>query len=187
MRHGQSTANVENLIISLPKNGLDAYGLSELGQSQATQSASSCGLPPDTLIVSSDFQRARETALAASSALKGQWIRFDPLLRERTFGELEGATGDRYPEVWAEDEKSSATAPFGAEPTQELVARLARLIVKLESEYREREILLVSHGDPLRFLQLWAVGRPLTEHLQVKLFQPAEIRALTHLPAPDEL
>jgi broad specificity phosphatase PhoE len=63
MRHGQSKANLKEIIISHPENGLlEKYGLTELGRQQARQSAASSPLTKDTLILSSDFSRARQTA-----------------------------------------------------------------------------------------------------------------------------
>ena len=53
---------------------------------------------------------------------------------------------------------------------------------RLESRFDDQTLLLVSHGDPLRFLQLLMADRSLKEHLRVALFRPAEIRALEHLP-----
>ena len=38
MRHGESTANVEGIIVSTPENGVTKYGLSEEGQAQVKQS-----------------------------------------------------------------------------------------------------------------------------------------------------
>ena len=62
MRHGESEANVADLIISYPETGCKRYGLSKQGRQQVRLSALESGLGSDTLIISSDFLRARETA-----------------------------------------------------------------------------------------------------------------------------
>lgn len=184
MRHGESLANVVDKIVSLPANGLTAYGLSERGREQAEQSARACGLSPATVVVASDFLRASETARIACQALGCPDPRWHQGLREREFGELEGCSGDDYRKVWARDEQDPEHTLFGAESAVALAQRLGDVLRELEDEHDGQDILLVSHGDPLRFLQLWANGRPLTEHLQIRLFAPAEIRSLTDMPAP---
>lgn len=182
MRHGESMANLADRIVSLPENGLQDYGLSVLGREQAASSAASSGLGPDTLLVASDFLRTRQTAEIAARALGATSITFDAGLRERAFGQLEGQSGDDYLKVWQEDEKDPEHTLFGVESARALADRLGAVLERLEQEYRGRTILLVSHGDPLRFLQLQSSGRPLTEHLRVRLFSPAEVRPLDSLP-----
>lgn len=184
MRHGESMANLADRIISLPENGLQNYGLSDLGREQAASNAISSGLGPDTLVVASDFLRTRQTAEIAVRALGATSITFDAGLRERAFGQLEGQSGDDYLKVWQEDEKDPEHTLFGVESARTLADRLGAVLERLEQEHHGRTILLVSHGDPLRFLQLHAASWPLTRHLAVRLFTPAEIRPLEDLPRP---
>lgn len=184
MRHGESMANLADRIVSLPENGVGDFGLSELGREQAHRAAQASGLGPETLVLASDFLRTRETAEIAARALGAAEPSFTPDLRERGFGSLEGHCGDDYHRVWAQDEQDPQHTLFGVESACHLAERLEALLQRLEQEHQQRTILLVSHGDPLRFLQLQAARRPLTDHLKVRLFAPAEIRALDDLPQP---
>lgn len=184
MRHGESVANLADRIVSLPENGLNDFGLSDLGRQQARKQATECGLGADTRIVASDFLRTRQTAEIAAATLGVANVEFDPSLRERAFGSLEGESGDDYKKVWAEDEKDPSHNLFGVESAQRLAERLSSVLERLESRQQGQTFLLVSHGDPLRFLQLQAAGQPLTRHLEVRLFSPAEIRLLDDLPTP---
>lgn len=163
---------------------MDDYGLSDLGREQVATNVASSGLGQETLIIASDFLRTRQTAEIASQSLGASSPVFDPGLRERTFGELEGLSGYDYIKVWHEDEKDPEHTMFGVESAAALAARTGAVLERLEREHDKRTILLVSHGDPLRFLQLHAAGWALTRHLQVRLFTPAEIRRLEELPAP---
>lgn len=181
MRHGESLANVADRIVSLPENGLDDFGLSDLGREQAELSARASGLKPD-LIVCSDFLRTRQTAGIAAQAMGTADLSLHPGLRERGFGQLEGQSGDDYLKVWAEDERDPEHTLLGVESAAALAGRSAAVLDELERLHTGKCILLVSHGDTLRFLQLGAASRPLTEHLKVRLFAPAEIRELTELP-----
>ena len=184
LRHGESVANLSDLIISLPENGLDNYGLSDLGREQVAENVASSGLGRDTLVVASDFLRTRQTAEIAAHTLGASSPMFDAGLRERAFGQLEGRSGYDYVKVWHEDEKDPEHTTFGVESAAALAARTGAVLERLEREHDKRDILLVSHGDPLRFLQLHAAGWALTRHLQVRLFTPAEIRPLEELSEP---
>ncbi|MBO0821370.1 MAG: histidine phosphatase family protein, partial [Nocardiopsaceae bacterium] len=63
MRHGQSKANVAKIIVSsLAADASGDYGLTALGREQVLLAAKRSGLPPDTVICSSPFARARQTA-----------------------------------------------------------------------------------------------------------------------------
>ncbi|MDN6400286.1 MAG: histidine phosphatase family protein, partial [Brachybacterium sp.] len=90
LRHGESTANVEGLIVSVPgPRALAEVGLTPRGREQARQAGRGAidqGLGADTLVISSDFARARQTAEEFAGVLGAREPRLDPRLRERCFG-----------------------------------------------------------------------------------------------------
>ena len=102
-------------------------------------------------------------------------------LRERFFGKLEAGSSENYAKVWAHDDSDTINTPFGVESPRYLVHRLSRVVNDLEAQHQGVFVLLVSHGDPLRFLQVSMAGRNLTEHMKVRHFAPAEIRPLEDL------
>lgn len=73
----------------------------------------------------------------------------NPALRERYFGAFEGApSGDSYNQVWAKDaEENPAATPFGCESIQSVVDRTIDLILELDRTWKNKMIVLVSHGD----------------------------------------
>ena len=178
MRHGESEANVENLIISYPGTGCRKYGLTKRGRQQARISALESGLGPETLIVASDFLRAQETAQIVGEVLACRPPTIDERLRERFFGQLEATSAANYEQVWLQDEIDPASPLCGAEPAALVMERMSAVVEHLESVDVGQTLLLVSHGDPLRFLQLWAAGRSSREHQSLEHFGPAEIRPL---------
>ena len=182
MRHGESEANLADLIISSPTTGCASYGLSALGREQARASAAASGLGPQTRVVCSDFLRTRQTAEVASVILGGAAASLDARLRERFFGQREGLSAANYAATWDLDDGDPSHETGGVESAVVLACRLSTVIADLEAAHKGRDILLVSHGDPLRFLQLHQAGRPLTEHRQVRFFAPAEIRELGDVP-----
>ena len=118
MRHGQSKANVAGIIVS----GIEAdrrgdWGLTDLGREQVLASAQACGLPVDTVICSSDFSRARQTAEIVRARLGAPPVLVAAALRERCFGDLEGTATDNYARVWAADEAGAEDAAGHGEDT----------------------------------------------------------------------
>ncbi len=87
-----------------------------------------------------------------------------------------------YLDVWNQDNIDSSQSAHGAEAPIELAGRLTNAMEKFEQTYEGETILLISHGDSLRYLQLAMAERALTEHLKIKLFGKAEIRRLEDLP-----
>jgi probable phosphoglycerate mutase len=116
MRHGESKANASGIIVGRIETDRGGdYGLSELGRRQAAAAARACGLPADTVICSSDFSRARQTAEIVRAQLGAPPVVAAPALRERCFGDLEGSATGNYARVWAADEARAGDAG-GGEP-----------------------------------------------------------------------
>lgn len=179
MRHGQSTINVQHILVTKPANGINHYGLTELGRKQAEESVEKNKfLDNKTIIYSSDFLRAKETAEIARDILKADSINLEKKLRERGFGIFEKSPVSNYAKVWAEDELNPDSNKYDAESANELLSRITSLIIDLEKKYSGKKILLVSHGDPCQLLNIGFMKRPASEHTQMKCFENAEIREL---------
>jgi glucosyl-3-phosphoglycerate phosphatase len=187
MRHGQSKANVLGIIVSCRENDRDGdYGLTELGRKQALAAASASGLPRDTVIYSSDFSRARETAEIVRARLGAPEVRLAPALRERCFGGWEGTDTANYAKVWAADEASEADeageadrTDNGVEPPGAVLARLTAFIAQLAKEHVGQDILLVSHGDTLQILQAGCRHMNPALHRHLPHLETAEIRRIS--------
>jgi broad specificity phosphatase PhoE len=179
MRHGQSRANVAGIIVSRIENDRRGdHGLSELGRKQALETAQACRLPRNTIICSSDFSRARQTAEIVRGHLDAPQVELTEALRERCFGEWEGSATDNYAQIWAADETHSAQVGGSVEPVGAVLDRTTALIVDLERRYSGRHILLVSHGDTLQILQAGFLRMSPSGHRSLPGLQTAEIRPL---------
>lgn len=153
-RHGQSRANVEEIIISDPKVGNVDYGLTAEGRSQVrNRLAEANEFDADCLIYSSDFLRARETAEIISNTLGTGNIKLDVRLRERFFGEWEGQKHSNYSKAWKRDLFDPNREYNGAESSRSVQERMWSVIQSLEKTHSGEKIILVSHGDPLMLLQ----------------------------------
>ncbi|CAK9075327.1 unnamed protein product [Durusdinium trenchii] len=160
LRHGESEANVAKIIISDPKVGTKAFGLTAAGRKGATRAGQMFKktAAKRVVMVSSDFSRAKQTAQLFAQALRKAGricpLRIAKELRERRFGSLEADSDARYPEVWAQDRHDPAARPFGVEAAQAVQRRTSRLVAKLDRELPDgADVVLVSHGDALQILQ----------------------------------
>ena len=183
MRHGHSLANQQGIIVSDPANGCSGFGLSERGKAQVRDSLQQDKLlDANTIIVSSDFRRAYETADIAHELLNCRSpLESDVRLRERNFGELELGPDSAYDEVWQRDELDPDGGFRAVEGVNQVMARVTALIADCEQRYAQRSLLLVSHGDALQILQTAFARRDASAHRQLVHLHTAEIREL--LPA----
>ncbi|KAJ3241333.1 hypothetical protein HDU81_000897 [Chytriomyces hyalinus] len=192
VRHGQSNANVQDRICSLPENGtLPSEGLSPVGKEQVSRSSTnallSANLKSDTRIeiISSDFTRALETAqilqqTLQSNGYKNVTLRIDMRLRERNFGaELEGKSGaTEYERVWAADVQRIELS--GVESPESVLARSFAVVAEVKDAGDCDAVFLVAHGDTLQILQSKDVRRGTQiscwDHRSLVHLETAEIR-----------
>jgi probable phosphoglycerate mutase len=179
MRHGQSESNVIGILVTDPANGIDSYGLTNLGKEQVKEAVlSNKLLDKETIICASDFKRARETAEIAMKVLKAKPVNHEKKLRERYFGIFEKASVSNYAKVWLEDRVNPESKKYEVESANEVLSRVTSLILDLEKKYSGKNILLVSHGDPCQLLSIGFMKKSASEHNTLKFIENAEIREL---------
>jgi broad specificity phosphatase PhoE len=178
IRHGEAENNTRGIIVSEPTRGISEFGLTDRGEKFVEDSVKNSGLKSDTLIVSSDFLRCRETAEIAKNILGASDIIFDTRLRERYFGEFENGPDGHYQDIWEADHAGPNANVHGVESAEHLMERVTAVIAELESKYSGQTFLLVSHGDPIQFLETAFAGIPIYEHQKYPLFGLAKIKEL---------
>lgn len=181
LRHGESRANVEQIVVSRPgPRAFEWASLTDLGRQQAEETARSNRMPSDTLLITSDFARARETAQIAAEIWGTGPVRIDTRLRERDFGSLEDGPAARYDEVWAADSEDRGW-PDGVETPHGVAARTRALVESLigDPEGEASEIVLVAHGDVLQIMEAWMKGLDPSQHRSLPHLRNAELRPLT--------
>jgi probable phosphoglycerate mutase len=183
LRHGQSEANVLEIIVSNPDEGVEKYGLTPTGRAQiasSVQGAKARGLlDSSTLIYSSDFKRCRESAEIAQAVLACPPPHFTAALRERFFGTWDHTSHGNYQQVWSLDEQDPTQTSWHVESVVAVLQRTIALIHDLEARYHSALILLISHGDPLQILQTAFEHVSPALHRHLPSLATAEIRQLS--------
>jgi broad specificity phosphatase PhoE len=157
LRHGRTAWNAERRY-----QGQEDPPLDEVGRAQAIEAAALVAAMRPELLVSSDLQRATQTARMVSS-LTGLELRVDERLRERHLGHWQRLTREevasRYPEEFADWLAGRDVTRRGGESRKEVAERACALI----SELPEAElIVLVSHGATAMCLSAALLGLPQT-------------------------
>jgi glucosyl-3-phosphoglycerate phosphatase len=181
MRHGESTANTKKLIVSNPEKGMIEYGLTENGRNQVIESIQEFSeLDSYTIIYSSDFLRTKQTSEIARLILNSNSLILTEKLRERFFGSYDMTGNENYEKVWAEDLNDPDQKNNNVESVNEVLSRMFSQIIEIDPEYEGKNILIVSHGDPLQILLTKFNGIGTSEHRNIKHLEPAEIRRLNN-------
>lgn len=175
MRHGESKANEAGIIVSRPELGCNAYGLTENGRKQVILSAEKSAALKISRIITSDFLRARETAEIVANTNHLPTPVVDINLRERWFGEWEGKTDSHYEDVWLQDTSPEQGNHTQVENVEAVLKRGLRVIQKLETQYSNEVLLLVSHGDLLQILRTAFEGVCASKHRYLAHHKTAEI------------
>ena len=151
VRHGETMANKAQLVL-----GTSDVPLTELGRDQAKAAAQKISLmePSPTILFSSPYQRAKETAGYISNV-----IGLDPIfmdgLKEMNSGEMEGIKAsemdDKYPEYMKNWRRDHSTArPPGGETLEEVHSRAWKSILNIFNEYDESLVVVVAHLFPIQ-------------------------------------
>jgi broad specificity phosphatase PhoE len=171
-RHGESELSIVGTVNGDPAV---ACALTQTGEEQARRLGERLAGVELDLCVTSQFERARQTA---DLALAGRDVPrlVLPELNDVRFGRFEGGTLDAYRQ-WAGGNEPTLAAPGGGESRAATVARYARAYQTILAR-PEKTILVVAHGLPIRYVLNALAGEdpaPLVEQVAY-----AEPYRLTH-------
>jgi probable phosphoglycerate mutase len=161
IRHGETDWNLQHRFQGQIDVPLNARGLA-----QAARLGERLRSEPLDAIVSSDLQRARQTAAPASDLL-GLASEPDPGLREQSFGVLEGlalpeilARHPREWDMWRRHDPEYALP--GGENVLSFHARVMAAVRALARRFGDRRIAVITHGGALDMIYRTAMGMSLS-------------------------
>lgn len=145
LRHGQSEWNAVGRW-----QGHADPALTDRGRAQARVAAEAIGAVD--VIVSSDLQRAIETAAIIAEVLGVGPVVIEPDLRERDAGEWSGLTRAEIERQWPGYLERQERPP-GFEPLEPFRARIHAGFDRIHSSYHGGDVLVISHGGVLYSLE----------------------------------
>jgi broad specificity phosphatase PhoE len=149
VRHGETAANVDGLLLGRADPPLTDRGLS---QARALAAA----LPLPERLVTSPLHRAVDTAAAFGIDVEvdERWIELD-------YGEFDGRSPSSIPpEVWERWRADPNEAPPGGEPLASLGERVRQACTDLLEDATSKVVVVVTHVSPIKAAVAWALAVP---------------------------
>lgn len=178
-RHGLSMAQVLGKLACRPENA-KMFPLHSIGIGQVRRELRTCTcLSPETVIVSSNLERARQSAGLAQEESGAKEIIVCPELRERGVGDLElGDELDFVVRIMPEDVKDPAHRILNVESLLELQDRATAKIVEIDGMFEGAHILIETHREVIQTILASALGIPINLHNSHFAIRNGEIRRL---------
>jgi isoleucyl-tRNA synthetase len=144
MRHGESDSNVQNIVSYKVQ---DEIHLTEKGRTQVLATAGRLKGKGIDLIIASPVLRTKETAqiVAKSLGIPDEEIIYDARIAEVNTGDFNGCAIDTYRTYFTSTlEKFTKPSPNG-ENLEQMKARIAEFLYEIDTKYKDKNILLVTH------------------------------------------
>ncbi len=146
---------------------LPHFGLSAEGRRQAEAAGRFLSGRPIIAIYSSPVLRARQTARAIAAVHPALTVHTSQLLSE-VHVPIEGLPlAEGIARNW--DLYTGNKPPH--ETVDDILRRMLRFVSTVRKRHAGREVVAVTHGDPIGFLMLWAWGRPITAANKAPLYR----------------
>jgi isoleucyl-tRNA synthetase len=147
MRHGETNHNVKNLVNTVTNSGSH---LTEKGKDQVRASALEIKDKGIDLIITSPFNRTKETTKIVQDilGLSDEQIILDDRLHEISLPMYEGRTWTEYHNDYPKTVENFNNAPEGNESYLDVKRRAMSFLFEIEEQYKDKKILIVTHGGP---------------------------------------
>jgi isoleucyl-tRNA synthetase len=187
MRHGEAESNLLDAINSNPAH-LEQYGLTMKGKGEVEASAQELLARQKsrgkkiTHIYASDFRRTRETAehVAEVLGIDKSKIIFDTRLREVNAGVLDGQKWNDRSKLLKSAHDGVYSCPEGGESAKDVKKRVSEFLYDIESRHVSEDILVVSHGLPVRLMVETSKGKTCRDLLRSGWREYADPTASIH-------
>ena len=185
MRHGEADSNSTRIL----DNGANPnIHLTEKGKNDIVHSAQELKKEDINLIVTSPVVRAHETAVLIQKelGLSDAAIMVDKRLSEFNMGVFSGRSYDEWYTFYDSTARRFIEAPEQGETFTDVRRRIGETLFEIERRYTNKNILIVSHGNPLWLMEAIAKQKSINQLGEEgeKLMQKGEVRELPFVPFP---
>jgi isoleucyl-tRNA synthetase len=184
MRHGQAQTNEQDLLNCDIGNHVE---LVESGKEKAKESAQSLTDKKITKIFCSQLHRTQQTAEIVKETLGlDVEIVLDARLNETNFGDANNSSKYEFNNKYRKA-KNFDLSPENGESLNDMRKRIGEFLYEIENTYKDENILIVSHGDPLWMIDTVAHGYDIDASYETALpryIKTGEVRILDFAPLP---
>jgi len=152
LRHGETPYQLKKEEIIYPWPEPSPILLTEEGKKQIENVAKKLESKKIDLIFSSDIPRAKETAEIVSREIRIEPI-FDSRIREIDMGIYKGKPTEEYEKDFSDRKRKFFNQPLNGESRQDCRKRMMNFLEEIDKKYRNKNILIISHGTPLYLLE----------------------------------
>ena len=183
MRHGQAVSNVREVMSCWPetfKNHLTKVGRETIKESaKKLKEICTKECRDIDIIFASPIARTRQSAEIVGKAF-GIKPKFDKRLMEQNAGVLNGQPVEKFREFMGpRDARRFNMKPENGETYVDIGNRMVDFVKDIDSKYRGKNILIVSHEFPILMLRKWIEGVSNEDFYKVdRVFNKGEIREL---------
>jgi len=151
LRHGETPYQAQNKSTTYPPPRKKLVSLTSNGKNQIQKVADFLKEKKIDLIFSSDIKRTKQTADIIASKL-GLEVRFDKRLRDLNLGIYHGCLVKEFKQFLKPISDSFHKILPGGESWQQVEKRIMDFFKEIDNKYQDKNILIISHGDPLWLL-----------------------------------
>ena len=175
IRHGQTDWNVAGKC-----QGMTDIELNSTGIKQAEQARNEITNYKIDLIICSPLKRARKTAEIINEAIDCKIIS-DERIIERCVGKIEGTTKEEWNSIIGDDVDIVNNYNLNydkqdIEPIQTVCKRVWDLLDEIKEKYKDKNVLLVTHGGTCRAINAYFNGIGEDGHVESAKIKNCEIR-----------
>lgn len=178
LRHGQTIYQTKKKDFIYPWPEISPVKLTQKGKIEIKKVAKLLKKKKIDLIYSSDIFRARQTVKIINKEL-GLKIIFDSRLRDINLGIYhDGKKEEFYQDFPRVFPLRFIKRPPGGESWQDCQKRMVNFLKEIDKKYKNKKILIVSHGDPLWLLEGAVKGLDNEQLLEQEYIEVGELRKL---------
>jgi broad specificity phosphatase PhoE len=126
--------------------------LTKRGKKEIKEAAKKLKSKKIDLVFSSPFNRTRETAEIISKEL-GIKVIYDERLKEINFGIFQSGPKEKYLKFFSDVKERFFKRPPKGEDWNDVKGRTEDFLNEIEKKYKNKNILIIGHGDPLWILE----------------------------------
>lgn len=156
LRHGESEHNLKDVVASGPEKGSHISKLTKKGITQAGEAGQALkkllGKKKLDVIISSPYYRTKQTAKIVAKITKTK-VLIDKRLQETNTGIFNWRPISEFHQFFNSPMERFVKAPPSGENLNDMKKRMFAAVQDINAKYQNKNILIVSHGDPLWMLE----------------------------------